>query len=320
MRGPLVAQRVRAVCDRRLLAEGARRRRTRSASRHRRGGRRMTKAEIHRMLQNPIYTGDFRWLGQASTGLPRRRWSRARRSTGCRRCCSGKPRGAVPEAAPRFMGLLTCGRCGCAMTAEQKKGKYVYYRCTGFKGALRQHVHPRGAAGGPAGATSIKPIQIPTEVAEWHRAPTPKRPDDVEQRRLRIPASARQRSAGRCSAKLDRGYDDYLEGRISEEFWTRKSEEWEAELRTSSRTRARRPAAPRLACHGAEDFRTRETGRFLYKSQNPAEQRRLLETVLSNCTFDRGTLCPTYAKPFDLFVGGTKLEMAGRRDSVYSRP
>jgi hypothetical protein len=45
---------------------------------------------------------------------------------------------------------------------------------------------------------------------------------------------------------------------------------------------------------------------FLYKSHDSAEQRRLLETVLSNCTFDRGTLCPTYSKPFDLFVRGNE--------------
>ncbi|HEX7139412.1 MAG TPA: hypothetical protein VF219_16275, partial [Vicinamibacterales bacterium] len=44
----------------------------------------------------------------------------------------------------------------------------------------------------------------------------------------------------------------------------------------------------------------------LYKSQNPAEQRRLLETVLSNCTFDCGSLCPTYASPFDLLVKGNQ--------------
>jgi hypothetical protein len=28
--------------------------------------------------------------------------------------------------------------------------------------------------------------------------------------------------------------------------------------------------------------------------------------VRSNCTFDRGSLCPTYSKPFDLFVKGNK--------------
>jgi hypothetical protein len=45
---------------------------------------------------------------------------------------------------------------------------------------------------------------------------------------------------------------------------------------------------------------------ILYKSQKPTEQRRLLETVLSNCTFDRGTLCPTYSSPFDLLVKGNE--------------
>ena len=29
----------------------------------------------------------------------------------------------------------------------------------------------------------------------------------------------------------------------------------------------------------------------LYRTQNPAEQRRLLETVFSNCRLDRGSLC-----------------------------
>jgi hypothetical protein len=45
---------------------------------------------------------------------------------------------------------------------------------------------------------------------------------------------------------------------------------------------------------------------ILYKTQDPAEQRRLLESVLSNCTFDRGSVCPTYKKPFDLFVRGNE--------------
>jgi site-specific DNA recombinase len=36
--------------------------------RHSRGDRRMTTSEIHRMLQNPIYTGDFLWLGKRQKG------------------------------------------------------------------------------------------------------------------------------------------------------------------------------------------------------------------------------------------------------------
>ena len=29
-----------------------------------------------------------------------------------------------------FGGLLVCGTCGCLVTAERKKGRYVYYHCT----------------------------------------------------------------------------------------------------------------------------------------------------------------------------------------------
>ena len=44
----------------------------------------------------------------------------------------------------------------------------------------------------------------------------------------------------------------------------------------------------------------------LYSEQKPVEQRRLLKTLLSNCTFDRGILLPTYNKPFDLLVQGNE--------------
>lgn len=33
-----------------------------------------------------------------------------------------------------YTELIKCGHCGCQMTAELKKGKYVYYHCTGKRG------------------------------------------------------------------------------------------------------------------------------------------------------------------------------------------
>ncbi len=33
-----------------------------------------------------------------------------------------------------FATLVTCGHCGCALVGELKKGRYVYYHCTGYKG------------------------------------------------------------------------------------------------------------------------------------------------------------------------------------------
>jgi hypothetical protein len=33
-----------------------------------------------------------------------------------------------------FRGMLTCAHDDCTVTAELKKGKYVYYRCSGYRG------------------------------------------------------------------------------------------------------------------------------------------------------------------------------------------
>jgi hypothetical protein len=108
-------------------------------------------------------------------------------------------------------------------------------------------------------------------------------------------------------SKTDRGYEDYVSDRITEAFWTRKSAEWEAELQTIDAERARleRTHAPALTT-AEKTLELAKRAEILYKSQNPTEQRRLLETVLSNCTFDRGTLCPTYTSPFDLLVKGNE--------------
>jgi hypothetical protein len=104
-------------------------------------------------------------------------------------------------------------------------------------------------------------------------------------------------------SKIDRGYEDFVSNRITEAFWTRKSAEWEAELQTVDAERARleRTHAPTVAT-AEKILELAKKAENLYKSQNPTEQRRLLETVLSNCTFDRGSLSPTYTSPFDLFV------------------
>jgi hypothetical protein len=49
-------------------------------------------------------------------------------------------------------------------------------------------------------------------------------------------------------AKIDREYDDYVEGRISDALWARKSAEWKAARdRNGGTQRARRPATSFVA-------------------------------------------------------------------------
>ena len=80
---------------------------------------------------------------------------------------------------------------------------------------------------------------------------------------------------------------------------------------TASSERSTRPLTRRSA-----RLELAKQAEFLYKTQDPAEQRRLLETVLSNCTFDRRSLYPTYSKPFDIFAKAVETgDWLGGRDS-----
>ena len=108
---------------------------------------------------------------------------------------------------------------------------------------------------------------------------------------------------------LDQAYEDKLSGKISEGLWRRKSVEWEGTLIDIQH---------RLKAHDSANVYYYETGSAiielaneaynLYLRQNKQEQRKLLNTLLSNCTFYRGTLCPTYRKPFDILAKGAEFQ------------
>ncbi len=282
--------------------------------RHWRGDRRMTKSEIHRMLRNPIYTGDFLWLGKRQKGsheplIARATFDQVQAALG------GKPRPHASQPRHAFMGLLTCARCGCTMTAERKKAKYTYYRCTGYHGKCG-NTYIREEALADLLGTAVERIQIPSDLADWIAEGLRDSQGAMEQTRQDAVTRLTQRRHS-VQSKLDRGYDDYLDGRISEGFWTRKSVEWESELVTidAELSRLDRPT-PTYVATGEKILELAKNAYFLYYQQDLAERRRLLDSVLSNCTFDRGTLCPTYIKPFDLLSQGHETgNWRGRRDS-----
>ncbi|HUK32928.1 MAG TPA: recombinase family protein, partial [Vicinamibacterales bacterium] len=68
VRGPLVAQVFELYASGQYSLKALTQKAYEIGLRHSRGDRRMTKSEIHRMLRNPIYTGDFLWVGKRRKG------------------------------------------------------------------------------------------------------------------------------------------------------------------------------------------------------------------------------------------------------------
>jgi site-specific DNA recombinase len=178
----------------------------------------MMKAEIHRILRNPIYTGDFRWNGTLFHGSHEPLSSRDTFNA-VHAVLNRKPRARYPKQRHAFMGLLTCARCGCAMTAERKKGKYTYYRCTAFHGRCgNAYIREERLAqllGGVVNTIQLRERIAKAITVRFHAS-------QAELEQIRSRSSARLHDHQRAlQAKIDRGYHDYVEGRIYEALWAR---------------------------------------------------------------------------------------------------
>jgi len=109
--------------------------------------------------------------------------------------------------------------------------------------------------------------------------------------------------------RIDQAYLDKLDGKITEDFWNRKSAEWMSEEQQVL-----------FALHGLQQsmqermldaMRTLELANkayFLYLKQEPTEKAKLLKMVLLNCAADAASVYPTYRKPFDLIFQHAKNE------------
>jgi site-specific DNA recombinase len=165
-------------------------------------------------------------------------------------------------------------------------------------------------------ADVVRQVVIPAEIADRLAAALAESQADKESEHRAALMQLQQRHLA-IQAKLDRAYEDRLSGVLSEDLWLRKSREWQDELElVRGETAKRDRASATYAVTGSRILELARNAARLFERQVPAEQARLLRTLLSNCTFDRGTLCPTYTSPFELFVKGNETgDWLGGRDS-----
>jgi site-specific DNA recombinase len=303
-RAPLVAQLFEWYASGQLSLKAITKKAAAAGLTNRSSGHPLVKAKIHQTLQNPIYCGEFQWLGETYQGqhqplISRELFEQVQRVFEA----ANHPKHTKRQHA--FAGLVTCALCGCALTGELKKGRYTYYHCTGYRGPCG-NTYIREEELARLLGDVVKHVRIPPELADGVARVLRESQADKE-KFVRATTMRLQQQQLLLRTKLDRVYDDRLGAQISEDLWTRKSKELEAELEHVRTEMARHDrASHEYEATGLQILELAQTAYSLYVAQNPQEQARLVKTLLSNCSFDRGTLCPTYRKPFDLFAQGTE--------------
>ena len=115
-----------------------------------RGNKPLHRNRISFILNNPFYTGLFRYNGEVHEGIhqpvvPKKIFDQVQEVLKAR----SNPRHFHPDHPQAYCGLMKCATCGMAITAEhkvkhQKNGNthdYVYYHCT-RKNKMLKHIAP----------------------------------------------------------------------------------------------------------------------------------------------------------------------------------
>jgi hypothetical protein len=281
-------------------------------------GKSISRAYLHTILTNPFYIGNFSWSGHLYRGthptiISADLYDRVQVVL----CGHNKPKYRKQEFA--FRGLLHCAQDRCTITAERKKGKYVYYRCTGYRGKCATPRLTESQMSERLGAI-LQQIQIPDHVLACLQESLAR---DQEQAQT-ITAAQRNALQPRLSAlqkRIDQAYQDKLDGKIPEDLWERKMQEWTREERRIQDAQARQeqPNNERLLT-AQRTLELANKAYSLYLTRNPQEQAQLLRMVLLNCAIDGTTVQPTYRKPFDLIFERAKTEQWSGREDLNLRP
>jgi len=198
-----------------------------------------------------------------------------------------------------FTGMMTCGHCGCAMVAEIKKQRYIYYHCTGFKGKcgepyVREEVLEQRFAG------LLRQLRFDDAAFELiQRALRESLQDETRERRAAI--ERLRGEADRLQARIERMYEDKLDGVISDDFYRRMQIVWREERDRCLKDIERDHSADdEYIDNGIALIRLGREAHDLFERASASEKRRVLNLVLSNCSWAHGELTAKFRQPFDL--------------------
>ncbi len=220
----------------------------------------LAKGYLERLLKNPFYSGQFRWENKLYPGThtPLVSFAQFEQVQAVFRG-HNKPHYQTRDFA--FRGLLTCAYDNCKVTAEIKKEKYTYYRCTGFRGKCELPYFREEVLGDRLGKT-LQDIHIPDNVLAQLQESLLHDKDRAEEIRKHQDERLQQRLAS-SSAKNGSG----LPGQIG---WQDQRRILDAQIRRVAGRRNPDSGLDASMQHGSagtiagrcKDLRTREQGLF----------------------------------------------------------
>lgn len=256
-------------------------------------------SRIDQLLKNPFYYGEMRVKGDIFPHKyePLIPYSLFDQVKSVREGYKVKPHrwGGLPFP---YRGLIKCAECGRGITFETKKQKYIYGHCTS-----KRNDHYVTYVNEDKITTQVmnilKSITIPKQayiqVSELLR-----KSHEEKKQRYQIDMTAIEAEIKKYQSRKEKVYEDYLDNKISEDFYTRKFEEFNTKIKLKEEQRES------LELTNDEYYGTvshllslSHNSQNLFKKANHEQKRSILNLIVSNLELDGDLLRWKYKKPFE---------------------
>ena len=218
-------------------------------------------------------------------------------------------------------GMMTCAKCGCAITAEIKKGKYIYYHCTGGKGKCEQKkIYINELDLMPQFDEAVKAVSLAQKhidyIKQGLKESLADKKEFSEQMRSNLKAEE-----SRIRHRIDKITNEYYDDLVDAKFYNDKRAQWNKDLdEIMIKLEALHNAEKKYYEEGVRIIETLKHAYILYKQQTPTEQRKMLNYLLSNCKLEGRKVSYDYNLPFSYFINFDSCRKKYARCDSNARP
>lgn len=264
------------------------------------GGKKIYKSALDKVLKNPIYHGIFRWKGKLYQGkhetiITKQLFDEVQA------VFERKTKPYKTRKGFVFNNLLNCGECDCKVLGEEKKHRYIYYHCSFSKGRHNGIGYIPENRLAEMFLPCVEAVTLPDDKVDWFK-------ENFRQRYKNTAETARNRllrlqsEHDKVNTRLSKLYDLKLDGGISEEMFASKEKEFQTELMTlKGQLNSVEKVNPNFYEDGCKILELSNRLYPLYVKSNYQEKAHLLKLIASNYLLNDVSIAPSYRKPFSFF-------------------
>ena len=192
------------------------------------GKRNVTKTSIEKILNNPFYMGEFEYKGKRFLNAQHNPIITKELFYSVQKVMKARTAPHLNKHEFLYSGLIKCP-CGCFLVGDIKKGRYIYYRCTGNKAEKCPRKLLKQEYVDEMVETMLKNLYCPpeaiTRILEILKGMLQGK-EEYEQQSL----EELSKKISLLKKRLNKLYIDKLDEAITEEFYFEKKNEWQIEL------------------------------------------------------------------------------------------